>query len=118
MVMKKILFVSIVFLGQISMAKIADFNSLIQAQTSTQKEIHNSLSEDIQVTESSSLALETRRPEVIVLGVGQLPISSVSVAQKNEFELLKSNKVQNTPSPIVIEQNQFKRLGEELSEAQ
>lgn len=116
--MKKILFVSIVFLGQFSMAKIADFNSLIQAQTSTQKEIHSSLNEDIQVIEISSLAAESKSPEIIILGAGQLPGTAEIMSQKNQYELIKSNITQTVPNPILFEQNQFKRLGEELSEAQ
>ncbi|MBY0553437.1 hypothetical protein K2P97_02840 [bacterium] len=115
--MKKILFVSIVFLGHFSMAKIADFNSLIQAQASAQKEIHNSLNEEIQVIEISSLAEESKAPEIILLGTGHIP-NSASLAQKNEYELLKSNNLQDRANPIIIEQSQFKRLDEELGATQ
>lgn len=116
--MKKKLFVFIVFLSQLATAKITDFNTLIQAETNAQKEIHNSLNEDIQVVEISSSKSPSIGPEIIILGAGQLPGIEENLAQKNQFEMIKPSLTQVLPNPIQLEQNQFKRLGEELSDAQ
>ncbi|MEQ1721692.1 MAG: hypothetical protein ABL930_00860 [Pseudobdellovibrio sp.] len=112
--MKKSILICLLFSSQLVSAKVADFNSMIQTQVNTQKEIHSSLNEEIEAVEVSTTNQTEVQPEIIVLGVGVLPVNSfdkstVSITNTSTQQVLK---------PIVIEEKQFVRLGEELSEAQ
>ncbi len=91
------------------MAKIADFNSLIQQQSKAQKEIHLSLNEDNIETIEISGTQATKAHEILVVSTDQVLVPSTLLASVKTTQLQKL---------ILMEEKQFQILGDELKDAQ
>ena len=109
--MKLLCITLIMVLSQALMAKIDDFNSIIQEQSRNQKETHVSLSQEALDSTDAVLNPKASTPQIFLIGA-----NSEDLALSNLHAT--SLKVILPQKPIAVEKKQLIRLGEELNEAQ
>lgn len=106
--MKLILFFATLSLGLNSMAKVADFNALIDENSKAQSELHHNLKENL------DLAKSTQAREVEEKFIVDRAESTITVPTSKKMLTFSKEKKYYRAS----EQQQQKRLAEEINQAE
>lgn len=113
--MKIIVILFFVIFSQSLMAKISDFNTLINEHSKMQNEIYNSINaKNTEPIESSGGAEQTEKVEIIVLDNYHELSSLTSSPKKTGKKTLNKKKLSQSDD---IEEKHFLRLGAELNDA-
>lgn len=115
--MKILLSTIILGLTPLSWAGTIDFNSMITEQSKSQKEIHKSLIDEGLNSPEINESNGTQNPEIIVIDDGSGGGSIISPTNLKIKGVKYSIKNLKNKNKNLIEEKQFIRLGEELSEA-
>lgn len=103
----------IVVFSQLSEAKIADFNTLINEHSKSQNEIHHSIKADVTEEKEENPEEQVKHAEVIVLSSNY----EVFKQPKKQKKTVKRSQLKKNQPADVIEAKHFLRIGEELNEA-
>ncbi len=100
--------------ANLALAKVSDFNSLINENTRSQKELHNSLKQNLEVAETEAKQKNIEQTQLEEKYVVENSQSTVNVPTSKSFLTFTKEKKYHRPSAA----QQQKRLAEEMVESQ